>query len=332
MGGQGASAHGRPRQSRKDQVREHGRGRRARRDRGDHGDARCRRNRQNPDGEADQVGAGRGEAPDRERGLLRDQRSIAPPRPVVDGQPFRRHGHRRSGRRIIPSRSPSISWTPPSATRRSSGANSRLRPGSTPGYRKAFPAHRRRRVRSVLHNTARSWSRSIRWSSRPTEALSPPTRRWNSTTTRSSATRSLRSGKKRCRSTKTRRWPPKRVSGIRNFRRFDGTVGTMANGAGLAMGTMDAVQQRGRQDRQLSRRRRRRERRARPQLLRAGRQPHRRQGVLHQHLRRHHARRRSGQGHRRSAGNDDLAQDSARHPADRHERRRRPQDSGRQRA
>jgi succinyl-CoA synthetase beta subunit len=29
--------------------------------------------------------------------------------------------------------------------------------------------------------------------------------------------------------------------GIRNFRRFDGTVGTMANGAGLAMATMDAV-------------------------------------------------------------------------------------------
>lgn len=29
--------------------------------------------------------------------------------------------------------------------------------------------------------------------------------------------------------------------GIRNFRRFDGAVGTMANGAGLAMATMDAV-------------------------------------------------------------------------------------------
>jgi succinyl-CoA synthetase beta subunit len=29
--------------------------------------------------------------------------------------------------------------------------------------------------------------------------------------------------------------------GIRNFRRFDGKVGTMANGAGLAMATMDAV-------------------------------------------------------------------------------------------
>ena len=29
--------------------------------------------------------------------------------------------------------------------------------------------------------------------------------------------------------------------GIRNFRRFDGDVGTMANGAGLAMATMDAV-------------------------------------------------------------------------------------------
>ncbi len=33
--------------------------------------------------------------------------------------------------------------------------------------------------------------------------------------------------------------------GIRNFRRFDGTVGTMANGAGLAMGTMDAVRNAG---------------------------------------------------------------------------------------
>ncbi len=33
--------------------------------------------------------------------------------------------------------------------------------------------------------------------------------------------------------------------GIRNFRRFDGTVGTLANGAGLAMGTMDAVRNAG---------------------------------------------------------------------------------------
>ena len=33
--------------------------------------------------------------------------------------------------------------------------------------------------------------------------------------------------------------------GIRNFRRFDGTVGTMANGAGLAMATMDAVKNAG---------------------------------------------------------------------------------------
>jgi succinyl-CoA synthetase beta subunit len=33
--------------------------------------------------------------------------------------------------------------------------------------------------------------------------------------------------------------------GIRNFRRFDGSVGTMANGAGLAMGTMDAVKNAG---------------------------------------------------------------------------------------
>ncbi|MBV9277448.1 MAG: ADP-forming succinate--CoA ligase subunit beta [Candidatus Eremiobacteraeota bacterium] len=33
--------------------------------------------------------------------------------------------------------------------------------------------------------------------------------------------------------------------GIRNFRRFDGAVGTMANGAGLAMATMDAVRNAG---------------------------------------------------------------------------------------
>lgn len=33
--------------------------------------------------------------------------------------------------------------------------------------------------------------------------------------------------------------------GIRNFRRFPGTVGTMANGAGLAMATMDAVKHAG---------------------------------------------------------------------------------------
>jgi succinyl-CoA synthetase beta subunit len=33
--------------------------------------------------------------------------------------------------------------------------------------------------------------------------------------------------------------------GIRNFRTFPGTVGTMANGAGLAMGTMDAVKNAG---------------------------------------------------------------------------------------
>ncbi|MEO6913251.1 MAG: ADP-forming succinate--CoA ligase subunit beta [Candidatus Baltobacteraceae bacterium] len=33
--------------------------------------------------------------------------------------------------------------------------------------------------------------------------------------------------------------------GIRNFRRFDGNVGTLANGAGLAMGTMDAVRNAG---------------------------------------------------------------------------------------
>jgi succinyl-CoA synthetase beta subunit len=33
--------------------------------------------------------------------------------------------------------------------------------------------------------------------------------------------------------------------GIRNFRRFSGTIGTMANGAGLAMATMDAVKNAG---------------------------------------------------------------------------------------
>ena len=36
--------------------------------------------------------------------------------------------------------------------------------------------------------------------------------------------------------------------GIRNFRRFPGRVGTMANGAGLAMATMDAVANAGGED------------------------------------------------------------------------------------
>ena len=46
--------------------------------------------------------------------------------------------------------------------------------------------------------------------------------------------------------------------GIRNFRRFDGTVGTMANGAGLAMATMDAVSFAGGKVANFPRRRRRR--------------------------------------------------------------------------
>ena len=66
--------------------------------------------------------------------------------------------------------------------------------------------------------------------------------------------------------------------GIRNFRRFPGKVGTMANGAGLAMATMDAVSERRRRDRELSRRWRRRKRAARAQLLRARRQQHGREG------------------------------------------------------
>ncbi len=105
--------------------------------------------------------------------------------------------------------------------------------------------------------------------------------------------------------------------GIRNFLRFDGTVGTMANGAGLAMATMDAVAFAGGKGRELSRCRRRRQRRTRAQMLRVGRQQHRRQVVLHQHLWRNHARRRSRAGYRGRDGDDQLAQNPAGHSPDR---------------
>ena len=79
---------------------------------------------------------------------------------------------------------------------------------------------------------------------------------------------------------------------------LEGTVGIIANGAGLAMSTLDVVNQVGGRGGQLPRHRRRRQRRrdgggARGHQLRRVRALD-----LHQHLRRHHPGRGGGQGHR----------------------------------
>ena len=120
--------------------------------------------------------------------------------------------------------------------------------------------------------------------------------------------------------------------GIRNFRRFPGNVGTMANGAGLAMATMDAVANAGGQI---------------ADFLDVGGGANAQRvrncyelvvnntgadGFLHQHLRRHHARRRGRARHRQGARADRVAQDSAGDPLDGYERRRRPANSRARRA
>ena len=110
--------------------------------------------------------------------------------------------------------------------------------------------------------------------------------------------------------------------GIRNFRTFPGTVGTMANGAGLAMATMDAVKNAGGEI---------------ANFLDVG------GGANAERVRNcyelvvnhtgakvffinifggHHSRRRSCARHRRSVEHDESAQDSARHSSDRNQRRR----------
>ena len=81
---------------------------------------------------------------------------------------------------------------------------------------------------------------------------------------------------------------------------LDGSVGVIANGAGLAMSTVDVVNQVGGQPGQLPRHRRGRQCRRHGRRARGHQQRSRREVDLHQHLRRYHPRRRGRQRHSRS--------------------------------
>ena len=106
---------------------------------------------------------------------------------------------------------------------------------------------------------------------------------------------------------------------------LDGSVGIIANGAGLAMSTVDVVSQVGGSACQLPRHRRRRQRRRDGRGARGHQQRPRREGHLHQHLRWHHPRRRGRQRHPRG---DEPGRHRRpdRHPPRRHQRRRGPGD------
>ena len=106
---------------------------------------------------------------------------------------------------------------------------------------------------------------------------------------------------------------------------LDGTVGIIANGAGLAMSTLDVVNQVGGTRRQLPRHRRRRQRRRDGRRARGDQLRREREGDLHQHLRRHHPRRGGRQGHRRGARPRRPA-GADRDPPRRHQRRGGPPD------
>ena len=73
------------------------------------------------------------------------------------------------------------------------------------------------------------------------DASSPPMQKSSSTTTRSFAYRNSTQWRTTLPLDEDELLAAQAGVGIRNFRRFPGKVGTMANGAGLAMATMDAV-------------------------------------------------------------------------------------------
>ena len=106
---------------------------------------------------------------------------------------------------------------------------------------------------------------------------------------------------------------------------LEGSVGIIANGAGLAMSTLDVVNQVGRITRQLPGRRRR----SGCRQVRQGADDHRQRPPgevdLHQHLRRHHPRRGGRQRHRDRA-RPDRHRVTDRHPPRRHQRGRGPRD------
>ena len=178
------------------------------------------------------------------------------------------------------------------------------------------------RSTSCFSNTARISSRSIRWCSPKTDASSPRMRKSNSMTTRSTNTPSSPRGKEN--ESPDNEDEAKAVAiglGRSNYARLDGDIGVMANGAGLGMGTMDAIRTAGGSaanfldvggGAQAERVRK---------CYELDRQRSESQSDVHQHLRRDHARRCGRGGDRRGALGQLAAKSPARRAVDRDQRK-----------
>ena len=120
----------------------------------------------------------------------------------------------------------------------------------------------------------------------------------------------------RC-STSASSWPSEK--GLQ-YIGLEGTVGIIANGAGLAMSTLDVVNQVGRQAANFLDIGGGANADVMAAALEVINTDAEREGDPHQHLRRHHPRRGGGQGHRRGARPGE-ARGADRHPPRRHQRR-----------
>ena len=112
------------------------------------------------------------------------------------------------------------------------------------------------------------------------------------------------------------------------FVKLDGNVGILGNGAGLVMSTLDVVAQAGGRARELPRRRRRQPRGGDHAGGRGDPLQRERDRRAVQHLRRHHALRRGGEGPDRGV-RPDQADGAVRGPARRHQRQGGPRAAGR---
>ena len=242
------------------------------------------------------------------------------------GEPFRRHGHRRSfgeasgvDREVLRRYGDRLLAVHRPRARVRGRARSRISqavPGILGSLYEMFFRVRREAGRNQsagAHERRASSSRRMR--------------RSNSTTTDSSARRSSKSGTRRCRSTKTNARVERRAWAFATSAASPATSARWPTAPGLAMATMDAVSNAGGEIANFL-------------DVGGGANAERVRNcyelvvnstgakvVLRQHLRRHHARRRSRERYRGGAGGDDIAQDSARDPFDRHERKRRPRAS-----
>ena len=214
-------------------------------------------NRQNPNGEPINSLLVEEKLDDRERSLLRDHDRPHDEEAGDHGQPSAAWTSRKLPR-SIPSRSPSTASIRRSATRRSSAASSRSPPNSIPAIARAS-RRSSARCTSCSLATARTWSRSIR-------SRSPRTARHRlrceGRTRRRRAVPHARvqrvaqdaaAGRRRSAGVATPAWA------FATSAASPGTVGTMANGAGLGDGDDGCRQQRRRRDRELPRHRRRRQ-------------------------------------------------------------------------